>query len=173
MKRILIPTDFSIDSLNAVHAAVDAHKGNKISIVLLHLVDVDHDISSVLLRMMRRNYDLLITRDFEDTCQILQNRYRSSIQNIRIEFGFSGSKGWLNNFIEGARIDQIIACSDIQLRLPSRDSVAMMPLLRKAKIPLLMTEAAAAKKNADLTLLNMMPEKGLRVPNRSGYVVEK
>jgi hypothetical protein len=130
MKHILIPTDFSVQSLNAVHAAV-AKYNEKIKITLFHLLRTPGDIPEILFPSMRNKHMKIVTTEFKEACEILHNRYSSSLHALNIKFGFGTTRSYLQNLLEGEKVDEILICPDIQLGLPGSNSVEMTSLLKK------------------------------------------
>lgn len=173
MKHILIPTDFSLQSLNAVHAAVATHSEQPFKITLLHLLRMAEDIPQLLFRSMRSKQEEIITPDFREACEILQNRYESSIASIHIKLGFGSTKSYVQNLLEGEKIDLIFCCPDIQLALPSPRSVEMMSLLRKTGV-IIETVPSRIGRETFTESKNEQKEPGLRIPkNLTEYAVEK
>src|SRR5690348_8327030 len=104
MQHILIPTDFSIKSLNAIHTAATNSSDEKLQISLFHLLRPDYDIAQ-LFRSRRNMHMDMISGEFHDACQIMQNRYNSVINAINIEFGFGTTASYLSNLLEGLKVD--------------------------------------------------------------------
>ncbi len=174
MKHVLIPTDFSINSLNAVHAAVAKYEG-VLNITLFHLMAMSGDISDLLYRSRRNKHLELITDDFNEAMQILQNRYGSRIRTIRVKFGFGDTPAYLRNFLEGERADVILVSPDIKLKLSSNRSVEIVPLLQASGTQIDWVPAAGAKKSFDMGAINMFIGNELNVPETKDkrYAAEK
>jgi len=155
MKQLLIPTDFSLLSLNAVHAAVSRYGMQQLNIMLFHLLRMPGDLSEFLFPRRARHHKL-VSPDFTDACQVLQNKYADIIVHMEVRFAQGGTAAYLRNFLEGERIDHIVVCPDIKLGIPSERSIAMLPMLKKTGfpidyVPLNKSEA----RNADLNILHM------------------
>jgi len=161
MKHILIPTDFSVESLNAVHAAVSLYNNSKIKLTLFHLLELSADISELLFYNSRRMQTDLVGREFHEACEILQNKYVQEIECMNIRFGNGNTIAYLRNFMLGAGIDRIVMCEDIRLGMPSKRSVNMSPLLKRTGIPidLIPTRPARQEVQTDISIISMSKSK--------------
>lgn len=170
MKHILIPTDFTIASLKAVQAAVGAYEGEQLRITLFHLLE-PNDIGSLFRSMRNKHYEM-ITDDFNEACQILHNRHSTAISSIHIKFGFGTTVRYLENVLEGLRIDAIVHCSDLNLQETSRRSVAMLPLLLRSGYPVNTLQVPKAAQHTDL---NSLPQRDIKIPKEeeARYAVTK
>lgn len=167
MKHLLIPTDFSIQSLNAVHAAIAAHENgeDKLKITLFHLLSMSTDLSELVFRSMTNKHYEMVSSEFKDACEILQNRYSSKVKSITVKFGFGNTVQYLKNYLEGAKIDMVIIPSDVELTLPSTRSVEMIPLLKRTGVSMdIISTKKSAQQLTDLSIINMMPGNEIKVP---------
>ncbi len=175
MKHLLIPTDFSIKSLNAIHAAVSHYKGEKIKITLFHLLNMPGGISDLLFRTSRnRHYDMVST-EFHEACQVLHNRHSSAISSIQIKFGAGSTVSYLQNFLEGEKVDAAIICPDIQLQAASAKSVDAVSLLKRTGIRIeAIPSAINDKQYYDVDSINMLPGNTIKVPKKDkSYATEE
>lgn len=175
MKHLLVPTDFSIQSLNAVHAAVAAYKGEILKITMFHLLNMPGDISGFLFSSLKNQHLKLAGPDFKEACEILHNRYSSCISAINIKFGFGNTVAYVENLLEGEQVDRVVICSDINLGTPSKDSVDAIKLIKKTDIPIDVLQVVTAKKlYADMDVINMLGGNKLKVPKTERrYAIEE
>jgi hypothetical protein len=171
MKHILVPTDFTIASLKAVQAAVGAYEGEQLRVTLFHLLE-PNDIGS-LFRSMRNTHYQMVTDDFNEACQILHNRHSKAIASIRIKFGFGTTVRYIENFLEGLKIDAIAYCSNINLQETSPRSVAMLPLLLRSGYPVNALQIPRAA--AYHTDINTIPQRDIKVlkEEEESYAIAK
>ncbi|HCZ35880.1 MAG TPA: hypothetical protein DHV26_08130 [Cytophagales bacterium] len=133
MKRtILIPTDFSIESLNLFkYAAQQAQE--PLNIVLVHGQHLSDSIFDLLFRTRKDSVSKLSNPDFEDACRILRNKYASRINSFRIEI-FSGvTQSAFQNFLEGNRITEILIPKTYKLQVSGK-SFDVLPYLRASSL---------------------------------------
>lgn len=171
MQHLLIPTDFSIQSLQAVHAAVAASDRDKMKITLFHLLAMPTEISELVFRSMRSKHYEMITDDFKEACEILQNRYGTKLEAIHIRFGFGSTVAYLKNYLEGSGVDKVVVCKDVTLGRPSGRSVDMLPLLHKTGFPLSVipryTEHATG-----ISAVNMLQGNEIKIPKEKNHVTQ-
>lgn len=109
MKRtILIPTDFSIDSLIPVKLAADLDIYTEIDIVLMFCYFLPDSISDLLFYNPARIKEEYNHSKFKEACNILKNKYASKIDHIRVEIFHGRNDTAFDNFIIGHKIDEII-----------------------------------------------------------------
>lgn len=135
MKRtVLIPTDFSIESLNLFKYAAQ-HAPESLNIVLVHGIHLSDSIFDLLFRTRTGSISKLTNPDFDDACRILCNKYASRINSLRIEI-FSGfTQSAFQNFLEGNRITEILAPKTYQLVLTGK-SFDLLPYVQASKLPI-------------------------------------
>jgi hypothetical protein len=170
MQHILIPTDFSVRSLNAIHTVATKYAGEKVKVSLFHLLQPENDITQ-LFRSRRNMHLAMITEEFHDACQILQNRYSSAIASINIEFGFGTTAAYLGNFLEGLKIDAVFVCNDIEYAYTHKKSIDPLPLLKKTGIKI--ETIALSYMKAQKSSMGTLPIKELLIPKEESYVVTK
>ncbi|MGF1636320.1 MAG: universal stress protein [Cyclobacteriaceae bacterium] len=84
MKKILIPTVFSLESLNAIRYALEVFKNTSCDFVLLHIIDVPTSIPE-LLTMPRDDGQLEKTNaEFESALNRINRQYAVEINSIKI-----------------------------------------------------------------------------------------
>lgn len=136
MKHVLIPTDFTIGSLQAVHAAVAAFPEEQIRISLLHLLEMPNGIGDLLMRAVRKEPTHLATSDFQKACEIILNKYGQRIHKMEAVFRYGSTRAYVQNMLEGLKIDTIVLDPEYKLSLPHSGSIKMVPLLKKSGYPI-------------------------------------
>lgn len=135
MRHIVIPTDFTLQSLQVVHAAV-AGGADKIRITLLHMLR-PADISGMLFASFRNKQrseqQKMVSEDFKETCEMLKNTYSSKLESIQVKFAMGDTAAYLRNYLDGEEIDCIVYAEDIKLTKPSKNSIDMMALIQRCK----------------------------------------
>jgi hypothetical protein len=135
MKRtILIPTDFSIESLNLFKAAVQSGTAEPVHIVFVHAVYSSASMMELMFSSPRKIHESLITENFRNGCTIIRNKFTSSISSDRIEF-FSGiTQSAFQNFLEGNGIDEIFIPKNYTFKKASERSFDLMPFIRNSDV---------------------------------------
>lgn len=135
MKRtILIPTDFSVDSLIPVRLAADLSVYTELEIVLMFC----HHLPGSITDLMFYNPSKIIRQynspKFQEACDILINKYASKIKKIRIELFHGKNDSAFENFISGNKIDEIIYPKNYILN-KYKDSFNPIPFIKKSFLP--------------------------------------
>jgi len=136
MKNILIPTDFSIKSLRLVNVAVERFRNEELNITLVHALEPDRSISGMLLMSKRLKPQELCSEDFIEACEVLRNKYGSTVAKLQVEFYYGETRFYRNNFLEARDIDAILFASDYTLALPSKQSGDMRKIFANSRYPI-------------------------------------
>jgi len=134
-KTILIPTNFTIESLKfLVEAAESAQAGSKINVVFLHCEHLQDAILDLLFYSKRELINSLKTPAFEDACKVICNKYPSVIHSIRFEVFTGHTQRAFENFLEGNRVDEILVPKNYALQLRKK-SFDPLPFIQRAELP--------------------------------------
>lgn len=177
MRHILIPTDFTVQSLNAVHAAVAAFGGEKLKVTLFHLLRQPGSLDGLLFasrrNSMRAKQADMINEEFKETCEILKNTYKSKIESIQVKFGMGDTAAYVRNFLEGSKVNTVVYCTDTELGLPSKDSIPMMKLLQRTKYDTQVLPSAQQRALKHHEEMQELTGNELRLPKDIDYVITK
>jgi hypothetical protein len=88
-KKILIPIDFRIESLNTLKYALEERKQEKSTIILMYSAYISDSITDLLFYDPAKITKALASTDFNDAIAIISNTYESSLHSIEIEL-FNG-----------------------------------------------------------------------------------
>jgi hypothetical protein len=132
---ILIPTDFTIESLNLFKKAAQLVESESVNIVFLHCIYLSDSITELLFFSKKELIKSLVNPDFQDGCKIICNKYASRINSTRIEIFCGASQNAFNHFLEGNLIDEIIVPENYSLRLVHKRSFDPMPFIQHASVP--------------------------------------
>lgn len=135
-----------------------------VKITLFHLLRVTDDIPDLLFRSMRNKHLSLITNEYREGCEILQNRYGAALSSLNIKFGFGTTVAYLKNLLEGEQVTDILVCHDIQLRLPSSRSIDMLSMLKRTGYPINSVSSKTRKDSHDMTTISMLGDREMKVP---------
>ncbi len=106
-KRIIIPTDFTVESLNIVKLMLNEEKDkNKLDIILLHGISLTESITDLLYFSKANTVRSLSNASFDEGCAIIKNKYESRINSIRVDLFFGTNQNAFNNYVEGLRVEK-------------------------------------------------------------------
>ncbi|RYF94332.1 MAG: hypothetical protein EOO00_05435, partial [Chitinophagaceae bacterium] len=111
MRNVLIPTDFSIDSLQLVERTVAALNDQTVNIILFHAFDMTCSAPDRLGNGTRIPYAHLLTDEFRNACKRIKTSNARTVQNIHIRHLYGCTVQVFRNFVDANDIDMII-CPD-------------------------------------------------------------
>lgn len=109
MKKIVIPTDLKLHSLNLIKYALHLLKGETCQIILVHLIPLPDSITELL--MLPREEDRLEKTNISFTKALarLQKSYAIEINSINIAHVYCDSPLHLENFVLKNKIDLVLS----------------------------------------------------------------
>ena len=137
MKTILIPTDFTADSLSILKTALNSEQDNKVNIVLGYGINLPWSITDLLYYSRKSLLKELESDDFKEAKEIILNKYGSIINSIRIEVFHGHNQNAFENYIKGNKIDcSVLPESDKTLNFKLKKGFSIIPFIKKSGIPL-------------------------------------
>ncbi len=132
-KTILIPIDFSVESLNTLKLALQQQNEEKVDVVLIYAEHLTTSIRELLYYSPSKRIQALTSSKFTDAISILRNSYESSIQSISIKLYHGFNSTAFANFAEGNKIDIIYIPASYRLK-PVKNGFDPIPQIKKSKI---------------------------------------
>lgn len=130
---ILVPIDFSVESLNTLKIALEQHKHDKVNVVLMYAENQNDSITELLFYSAEKTIQSLLNTTFNDALTILKNSYESSIQSFKIKIFHGQHANAFANFAEVNKIDLVYIPKSYRLQLKKR-GFDPLPLIKKSKI---------------------------------------
>ncbi|GEC78385.1 hypothetical protein [Flavobacterium aquatile] len=107
-KTVLIPTDFTVQSLNILKSVLSTNESNvKLDIILLHGLSLNDSIRDLLFSSKYQQIESLTTPEFEEACEVIKNKFDSQISSLRIDLFTGYNVAAFNNYLEGNRVVDI------------------------------------------------------------------
>ena len=106
MTNVLIPTDFTVRSLDLINNAVQ-HIPGKLNIFLFHTFDMPDTLIDAMHMSGIKNYNNLITEELRLKCRQIKAD-NASINGISFRLMFGSTVAVFKNFAEANNIDVII-----------------------------------------------------------------
>ncbi|MGC3943048.1 MAG: universal stress protein [Chryseolinea sp.] len=122
MQHVLIPTDFTIESLNLLKAAATMNTRPK-RIILFHAVELTDSITELLFFSKSAFIESISNKDFVTASKIIHNRYASTITSVEIDLFIGRGHRAFENFVAGNGVDLIVIPEAYTFRMPSNRSV--------------------------------------------------
>ncbi len=138
-KTILIPTDFTIESLNLYKhviqtAEVDSH------VIFVHCLSPSESMIDLLFVGNDTLLSRMMGRDFKEACAILRNKSGFNRMTDSIELFKGKTIAAFRNFLDGLNVEEIVAPSSYRFQRPSRRSIDPMPFIRESLRPVVEVE---------------------------------
>lgn len=130
-KTILVPTDFSVASLNTLKLALEPYSEDPIEVILMYSEYLDDSITELLFYTPNKTISNHITPAFKEALEIIKNRFEGKIKHISIELFHGYNKNAIKTFLEANHVDEIYIPSNYQLKT-SKKAFSPIPLLRKS-----------------------------------------
>lgn len=135
MKHILIPTDFSLQSLELVSLTARA-VADRINVVLFHAFDMPDSLLDALRRTHNGGYNSFITEGVRVKCKKLKAAH-SNINNISFKYMYGTTMAAFRNYAEANKIDMIVLPEGYSFVPVVRDSVNLVKIMRQSGIEIL------------------------------------
>jgi hypothetical protein len=132
-KKILIPIDFRIESLNTLKYALEERKQEKSTIILMYSEHISDSITELLFHDPSKKIKSLTSSDFSDALDIIINTHESSLHKITIElFNGLNTRAFLN-FYEAHGVDFVYLPKEYKMK-PHKNGFDPIPLIKKSKV---------------------------------------
>ncbi|WP_100612447.1 hypothetical protein [Confluentibacter lentus] len=135
MKTILIPTDFTADSISILKNALNSEKDEKVNIILGYGKRLSWSISDLLFYSTKSVLKELEDDEFTEAKEIIMNKYSSKINSLRVELFHGFNQNAFNNYIEGNKIDySVIPESDEAMDYNYKQGFDIVPFIKKSNL---------------------------------------
>lgn len=134
-RTILVPTDFSIGSLNMVKTALAENLNEPLHVVFAIGYSLSGSITDMLFYSKEDILRNIQTTYFKQACQIILNRYEASIASMRVELFTGYTQAAFSNFLEGNRIDAIYIPENNSLQFEEGKTFDPTPYILKSALP--------------------------------------
>jgi hypothetical protein len=135
MKKVLLLTDLTVQSLSPIHTIVKDASGEKPVIEVVHMLYLPTSITDLLF-IKENTYYNSVSNDFSEAFQVLQNKYSTSVESIALHFIYCSTARYLNNYVEGNAIEAIYMLDSYQYKLPLPQSVQFSTFINNCKTSL-------------------------------------
>lgn len=132
MKHIIIPTDFTLRSLETIRTGLQHFAGEAVSITLLHLLQPPADILDGLRLSYRRDFTSEVPRAFTLALESLQAVYSQQLISVKVGTWRGSTVAYMRNVLEHLRVDAVVFNSQVPFKEFAETSIDPRPLLRSA-----------------------------------------
>lgn len=115
-KTILIPTDFTVQSLNILKSVLSNKASNTtFDVILLHGLSLSDSIRDLLFFSKHEQIGTLTTPEFEEAYEVIKNKFDSQISSLRIDLFTGYNVSAFNNYLEGNKVEEIFISAKQQI----------------------------------------------------------
>lgn len=132
-KTILIPTDFSIESLMPVKHAVLSNPDSELEIILMYSCFSSDSITDLLFYSAESIINKASSFEFKEACVILENTY-SKITKLSVDVFHGLNVSAFENFVKGNKITEAVFLKDYKYKLP-KNAFDPIPYIKKSQLP--------------------------------------
>lgn len=136
MKTVIIPSDFSISSLQVAETIV-RNASEEVNILFIHLFHVADDIQDLLFSNYRKKEYEFVSEEFRRECEVLKEVFPSTLKSIKIEFFYGSKLAVFKNFLDYNNADFIGYSKRYGMPKLSKSSIEALPVMMKCGLPLI------------------------------------
>lgn len=136
MKTVIIPADFTSESLQVAHILARNAK-EQFSIVFTHLFHVADDIQDLLFSTYRKKEYDFVSEDFWKECHMIKDLYGNKVRSIKVEFFYGNKLAAFKNFLDAHGADFIAYSENAGITRLSKSSLDALPVIKKAGVELI------------------------------------
>lgn len=202
MKRILVPTDFSIYAENALKAAAQLAKKNQAEIVLLHMLELPNQMSDAVsagksipevmffIEKAKEKFTEIFDRPFLEGIQVTEYiQFEKAFDGVLkfveknnidlIVMGSHGAAGMEEVFL-GSNTEKIVRLSEVPVlvikneadQLEIKTIVFASDFSNEAKIPFSKLKTLAAKFDAEIKLVTICTPNSFKTTSEANFLMQ-
>ena len=135
MKRtILIPTDFSVQSLQVFKKAMSGYTGEPARILVLHGMILPNSIHDLLFLSQARLIESLKTDEFMSSCSMMKNRFQSKIESLHLDIFTGVTMAAFRQYLDANRIDEAFVPVNYKFLPRHKRSFDVVPYILKSNL---------------------------------------
>lgn len=134
-KTILVPTDFSIESLKFVKYALNSiNQAEKVNILLTYGASLSDNITDLLFFSKSKFISQLSNTEFDEACEVIRNKYASKINSMRKDLFIGTTLSAFENYVEANRVTEAYIPTQYQYNPSNKDSFDILPFIKKSSL---------------------------------------
>ena len=134
-KTVLVPTDFSIASLNIVKSYLNEQDSNtKVNIILLHGLHQTDSITNLLFFSKSKVLESLTNPAFEEALRVLKNKYASQVRIMRKDIFTGFTQAAFNQFVEANRVNEVCLPILYNPKFKDKNSFDLLPYIKASNL---------------------------------------
>ncbi|RAI89313.1 hypothetical protein [Algoriphagus yeomjeoni] len=137
-KTILIPTDFTVESLNLVKTALEnnTNHSEKLRLILVYGQWASSSITELLFYSKGKVLETLENEEFKCSCEMLLSKYEAIIEHMSIDIFSGNNQNAFENYLEGNKVTEAYIPRNYKFKLKNSNSFNLIPFFTKSKTTL-------------------------------------
>ena len=133
-KTIVIPTDFTVQSLNVLKAVLNQNNDKQqYDVILLHGFSLSDSIRDLLFFSKSQQIAGLMTAEFEEAYEVIRNKFDSQINSVKIDLFTGYNLSAFHTYLEANGVSEIFT-SDRKPKLAHKNSFDLTRFINKCQI---------------------------------------
>lgn len=134
MKTVLIPTDFSLGSLNVAKTVIEkyAQNNSKVNVLMVHAVDISDSITDLLFFSKGKMLSQLSDTPFKEGCSVLRNGFSEHLNSLRVDLFTGFTQSSFNAYLHANQVDTILYAEPKLFQRTHKSSVDVHRFFSKA-----------------------------------------
>ncbi|MGV3697789.1 hypothetical protein [Flavobacterium sp.] len=142
-KTIVIPTDFTVQSLNVLKTVLNQYPSDeKYNIILLHGFSLSDSIRDLLFFSKPSQIHSLMNSEFEEAYEVIRNKFDSQIGSLKIDLFTGYNVSAFNTYLEVNGVEHIFA-SDRKPEFGHKNSFDLSRFIHKCRIDATIIESVS------------------------------
>ncbi|MEK6478777.1 hypothetical protein WJR50_14620 [Catalinimonas sp. 4WD22] len=134
-KTVIVPTDFSIESLHVVKTILSmTSREEKFDIIFLHGVHLTTSITELLFFSHSEMIRKLSNPHFDEACHVIKNKFSSQINSIRKDIFTGFTQAAFENYLEKNQVDKAFISSTYDLQMSRKNSFDLIPFIKRSNL---------------------------------------
>lgn len=135
MRNVLIPTDFSVESVDRIGLVARAID-DKLNVILFHAFDMPGSLVDAIVRNSNNGDYNLVTEHLRVRCRRIKVTHRN-VANISFKFMYGTTSYVFNSFAAANKIDTIVLPENYHFTYVVRESVNPVRMFKKSGIEIM------------------------------------
>lgn len=154
MKNILIPTDFSVRSLDMVKEAINnVQLHEPMNILLVHFFKMSDNMQELMMLSRRMKDYEHVSEEYRNVIAQLQKNYPARINNIRVECFYGSTVAVFKNFLFGNGISVIAYDEHYRFVKVNKNSIDPLNIIKKSGCALLPLNTGSREESLRIKIL--------------------
>jgi hypothetical protein len=133
MKNILIPTDFTLHSINMVENYLERLNQKNINLIFFSVFALPESEQDIVGSSAKPHLQVM-NEPFRKACKKLKGKFEDTIATIQYKYLYGNSRRVFTNFLEYNKID-LIFCPQQHFDFPHKKCIDPHPLIKAVKTP--------------------------------------